>query len=232
MSVIPTLRRIARRLTVAVAGVLGARLNWSWWREVERGLWQRWFWRSWRVPSALEVEASRILERCGELHHRWLVLADHGRTIGVDYDDDNGAGHLAYLDYEAECHRLSVIAIKEPRPYGWLSGAGGLTCCVENWGGLATLGGYNKNASWPRVRPVTRWQAYLAMGWVWEPEPTEEEHAAMTHLFAAMRRIDTEPWTERSGDGRFTSVLLGKEYFTELVANLREAEARATPEEP
>lgn len=168
-----------------------------------------------------------MLARCGELHHRWLVLADHDRDLGVDDEDENGAGHRAYLDYDAEHSRLYAIPIPKPRPYAWLSDQDGLSLS-EHWGGVLHAG-YNKDTPWPRVRPVTKLQAHLAMGWTWMPEPTEAERAAMRRWLEAMNRVDTSRYTEDVPvfDGRMTvsTMVMGEDYFKELAANLREIEA-------
>jgi hypothetical protein len=195
------------------------------WRRITRALWLRWYWRSWRRPTAMELEEQNVTRRCGEFRQRWLELVHADYEMNVSYDDERGAGHLAYLAYEAEVDRIRNVPIPEPRPYGWLGSDGSLMCCSESWDSLGSRGGYDHERPWPRVRPVTRRQAYRAMGWKYEPPPTEEEVRRMKKLCDAMSRIDTDAYTQTSDDGRFSFTMLGKEYFQELGANLHEMDA-------
>lgn len=170
-------------------------------------------------------EHAEMLREFRRLCSEWHRLHKIDYDAGVDGEDETCASHLAYVAMEQECRRLYQRPIAD-RPYGWLIGAGKGLSSAHTWGALAHAICLH---SWADpVIPVTREEAYEAMGWELTPEPTVEEVKGWHRLMDAMERVEDRHTEEIDIHGMtVNSVMMDRDYFTELVANLREVEAEA-----
>lgn len=191
-----------------------------------------------RLRRRESAMVARELHVCWRLEAEWYRLADIDREAGIEYDADDGQGHLAYLAYEAECSRLWKIPLPLEllRWYGWRSELGAMTTGCETYGALASLSslcGHSNKAPRPdasRLIPLRRREWYAVIGWRYSAPPSEEQKASWDRLAAAMSRVDATRYSEVRDIGPFKNVhtsFLGRDYFEELVANLHEIHAES-----